>query len=78
MAKQVAKQMVDSIFKKSLTDLIRGIRSHKEDEASYINGCIEEIKQELKTNDKNVKSVAVQKLTYVCLFLHFNSNKKFS
>ena len=64
----MAKQVMNSLFKKSLTDLIRGIRSHKENEQGYINECLEEIKQELRSVDKNTKANAIQKLNYV--FLH--------
>lgn len=53
------------MFEKTLTDLIRGIRTNKANEAQFIAGCIEEIKQELKSDNLNVKTNAVAKLTYV-------------
>jgi len=52
---------------KSLTDLIRGVRAHKKNEASYISECLQEIKLELKTEDHDTKASAVQKLTYLHL-----------
>lgn len=52
---------------KNLTDMIRGIRSHKKNEASYISECLQEIKLELKTEEHDTKAAAVQKLTYLYL-----------
>lgn len=52
------------MFEKNLTDLVRGIRNNKKNEAKYISQCIQEIKEELK-QDMQKKTIAVQKLTYV-------------
>lgn len=57
---------VSIMFEKSLTDLVKGIRSHKHNEEAYIRNVIAEIKNELKTSDIKKKAVAIQKLTYVC------------
>ena len=57
------------MFRKSLADLVRGIRSHKKDENEYINKCLQEIKEELRLVNKKAKMVAVQKLTYVGNFI---------
>lgn len=69
-AQQAASSIADTIagalsFQKSLTDLVRGIRNNKGNEATYISQCIQEIKAELKSEDKKAKMVAIQKLTYV-------------
>lgn len=53
------------MFEKSLTDLIRGIRANKKNEQKYIAACLQEIRNEVKSNDLDVKSTAVAKLTYV-------------
>ena len=53
------------MFEKSLSDLVRGIRAHKEDEAGYIAECIREIKKELRTDNMSNKANAVAKLTYL-------------
>ncbi|KMQ92769.1 ap-3 complex subunit delta-1 [Lasius niger] len=53
------------MFDKNLTDLVRGIRNNKENEAKYIAQCIEEIKQELRQDNVAVKANAVAKLTYL-------------
>jgi hypothetical protein len=59
-----------AMFKKNLTDLITGIRSHKANEGQYISQCIQEIKEELKSDSKSVKTIAVQKLTYVSTLIY--------
>jgi len=73
-AQQAASSIADTIagalsFQKSLTDLVRGIRNNKGSESAYISQCISEIKQELRNEDKKVKMIAVQKLTYVRVLL---------
>ncbi|OUM68944.1 hypothetical protein PIROE2DRAFT_3171 [Piromyces sp. E2] len=53
------------MFEKSLADLIRGIRANKKGEEAYIASCLEEITSEIKSNDIDIKAVALQKLTYL-------------
>lgn len=53
------------MFDKNLTDLVRGIRNNKDNEAKYIAQCMEEIKVELRQDNISVKSNAVAKLTYL-------------
>ncbi|CAG8543565.1 9729_t:CDS:10, partial [Racocetra persica] len=53
------------MFEKSLTDLIRGIRANKKNEQKYIAACLQEIHQEVKSNDHDVKALAISKLTYL-------------
>ena len=48
MALQKVKKEVERMFDKNLTDLVRGIRNNKDNEAKYIAQCLEEIKQELR------------------------------
>jgi len=55
------------MFEKSLADLIRGIRANKKNEEAFISSCLEEITSEIKSNDIDIKAVALQKLTYVCI-----------
>ena len=45
MALMKVKGGLERLFDKNLSDLVRGIRNHKEDEAKYIAVCLEEIKQ---------------------------------
>ncbi|XP_050074307.1 AP-3 complex subunit delta [Anopheles maculipalpis] len=65
MALKMVKGNLERMFDKNLTDLVRGIRNNKDNEAKYIAQCIEEIKQELRQDNVNVKSNAVAKLTYL-------------
>lgn len=53
------------MFEKSLADLVRGIRAHKDDEALYVGSCIAEIKREVKVDNMEQKAIAVAKLTYL-------------
>merc|ERR1719466_78975 len=65
MALKKVKGSIDRMFEKSLQDLVRGIRNHKEDEAQFVSSCIDEIKQELKQENVAVKANAVRKLIYL-------------
>lgn len=62
------------MFEKSLTDLIRGIRANKKNEQKYITACLQDIRNEVKSNDLDIKANAVAKLTYVntSSFIHFS------
>lgn len=53
------------LFQKTLNDLVKGIRSHKNNPAEYISQMITECKNELHTTDSYVKSEAIRKLTYL-------------
>ncbi|XP_059468958.1 AP-3 complex subunit delta-1 [Neocloeon triangulifer] len=65
MALRKVKGNLERMFDKNLTDLVRGIRNNKENEAKFIAQCIEEIKQELRQENISVKANAVAKLTYL-------------
>ncbi|CAK9807259.1 AP-3 complex subunit delta-1 [Anthophora plagiata] len=65
MALRKVKGNFERMFDKNLTDLVRGIRNNKENEAKYIAQCIEEIKQELRQDNVAVKANAIAKLTYL-------------
>ncbi|KAK0394864.1 hypothetical protein QR680_000975 [Steinernema hermaphroditum] len=65
MALRKVRSNLDRLFDKSLTDLIRGIRNNKDNEAKYIAACIEEIKMELRQDSTFVKANAVEKLAYL-------------
>jgi len=56
---------MEVMFRKSLADLVRGIRQNKKDEEGFINKALQEIKEELRLTNKKVKMIAVQKLTYL-------------
>ncbi|XP_066144483.1 AP-3 complex subunit delta isoform X1 [Euwallacea fornicatus] len=65
MALKKVKGNIERMFDKNLTDLVRGIRNNKENEAKYISQCMEDIKQELRQDNLPVKSNAIAKLTYL-------------
>lgn len=51
MAMKKVKSNLERMFDKNLTDLVRGIRNNKDNEARYVAQCISEIKQELRQVD---------------------------
>jgi AP-3 complex subunit delta len=53
------------MWERTLQDLIRGLRAHKNDEANFISQVVDEIRQEIKSKDMELKAGAVMKLTYV-------------
>ncbi|CAH4030802.1 unnamed protein product [Pieris brassicae] len=65
MALKKVKGNFERMFDKNLTDLVRGIRNNKDNEAKYIAQCMEEIKVELRQDNIGVKANAVAKLTYL-------------
>lgn len=57
---------LDRMFERSLSSLIKGLRSHRgRDEPKYVATLMEEIKHEIRSGDMDVKAEAVLKLTYV-------------
>ncbi|KAK9479542.1 adaptin N terminal region-domain-containing protein [Lipomyces japonicus] len=69
MATRVSKT---PLFKKSLHDVIRGIRSCKDPETTdkYIREAISECRQECLSQDMDVKTMAVIKLAYLQMLGH--------
>ncbi|KAF5323446.1 hypothetical protein D9611_005565 [Ephemerocybe angulata] len=53
------------MWERTLQDLIRGLRANKKDEAKFIAKAVDEIRQEIKTDDMELKAGAVMKLTYL-------------
>lgn len=53
------------MWERTLQDLIRGLRANKKDEAKFIAKAVDEIRQEIKSDDMELKAGAVMKLTYV-------------
>lgn len=48
-----------------MQDMVKGIRAASDDGHEYIQLCVAECKQELKSRDLTLKSLALAKLTYV-------------
>ncbi|KAH8991957.1 Adaptor protein complex AP-3 delta subunit [Lactarius akahatsu] len=53
-----------------LQDLIRGLRANKKDEAKFLAQAVDEIRQEIKSKDMELKAGAVLKLTYLEMLGH--------
>ncbi|KAI0307634.1 adaptin N terminal region-domain-containing protein [Multifurca ochricompacta] len=53
------------MWERTLQDLIRGLRANKKDEAKFIAQAVDEIRQEIKNKDMELKAGAVLKLTYL-------------
>ena len=56
---------MESLFDTPLTELVRGIRAHREDEETYIAACIQRLQIECKSADVDVKANSVLKWTYL-------------
>jgi hypothetical protein len=54
-----------SMWERTLQDLVRGLRANKKDEVKFIAKAVDEIRQEIKSDDMELKAGAVLKLTYV-------------
>ncbi|TDL20898.1 Adaptor protein complex AP-3 delta subunit [Rickenella mellea] len=53
------------MWERNLQDLIRGLRASKKDESKFIAKAMDEIRQEVRTKDMELKAAAVLKLTYL-------------
>jgi len=53
------------MWERTLRDLIRGLRANKNDESMFINKAVDEIREEIKSKDMELKAGALMKLTYV-------------
>ena len=53
------------MWERTLQDLIRGLRANKKDESKFIAQAVDEIRQEIKSKDMEIKAAAILKLTYV-------------
>lgn len=53
------------MWERTLQDLVRGLRANKKDEAKFIAKAVDEIRQEIKSDDMELKAGAVLKLTYL-------------
>ncbi|CAK7349697.1 unnamed protein product [Dovyalis caffra] len=57
--------LMDTLFQRSLDDIIKGLRHQQTTESTFISKVIEEIRRETKSTDLQTKSTALQKLTYL-------------
>ncbi|GMJ06609.1 Adaptor protein 3 delta, delta-adaptin, PROTEIN-AFFECTED TRAFFICKING 4 [Hibiscus trionum] len=63
--------LMDSLFQRSLEDLIKGLRQQLIGEQAFISKSLEEIRKEIKSTDLSTKSTALLKLSYLSN-LHFH------
>lgn len=60
--------LMESLFQRTLDDLIKGIRLHipgAAGQSSFISKSLDEIRREIKSTDLQTKSIAIQKLSYL-------------
>ncbi|KAI2785829.1 AP-3 complex subunit delta [Penicillium oxalicum] len=65
---QASRRAPDTMFEKSLYDLIKGLRSHRGAEDEYVQSCLRECKAEIKSQDMDKKATALLKLIYLEMF----------
>ncbi|KAK8537041.1 hypothetical protein V6N13_041994 [Hibiscus sabdariffa] len=63
--------LMDSLFQRSLEDIIKGLRQQLIGEQAFISKALEEIRKEIKSTDLSTKSTALLKLSYLSN-LHFH------
>ncbi|KAG9451814.1 hypothetical protein H6P81_004718 [Aristolochia fimbriata] len=61
----MASSIMDSLFQRSLDDLIKSLRSPIAPLPTIISKATDDIRRELKSTDLALKSIALQKLTYL-------------
>ncbi|XP_057480130.1 AP-3 complex subunit delta [Actinidia eriantha] len=57
--------LMDSLFQRTLEDLIKGLRLHLVHESTFISKSVDEIRREVRSPDLDIKAAAVQKVTYL-------------
>ncbi|KAF8022537.1 hypothetical protein BT93_F0145 [Corymbia citriodora subsp. variegata] len=57
--------IMETLFQRTLEDLIKGMRLQLIGESVFISKALEEIRREIKSTDLHTKSIALQKLTYL-------------
>ncbi|CAD5173250.1 unnamed protein product [Musa acuminata subsp. malaccensis] len=73
-ASSSSPSLIDTLFQRSLDDLIRVLRSSSSAalEAAAIARALDEIRREIRSPDLDTKVVALQKLTYLASLHHFD------
>ncbi|KAL5538577.1 hypothetical protein UlMin_046074 [Ulmus minor] len=62
--------IMETLFQRSLEDLIKGLRLNLIGESTFLSKAMEEIRREIKSTDLHTKSIALQKLSYLSS-IHF-------
>ncbi|KAG2663848.1 hypothetical protein I3760_16G051400 [Carya illinoinensis] len=66
-----SSSIMETLFQRTLEDLIKGLRLQLIGESAFVSKAIEEIRREVKSTDPHTKSTALQKLSYLAS-LHFH------
>ena len=61
----MATAMMESLFQRTLDDLVKGLRLQMIGESRYLAKALEEVRKEMKSTDPVMKVTALQKLTYL-------------
>lgn len=61
----MASKMMESLFQRTLDDLVKGLRLQMIGESRYMAKALEEVRKEMKSTDPIIKVTALQKLTYL-------------
>ncbi|PON99255.1 Adaptor protein complex AP-3, delta subunit [Trema orientale] len=57
--------IMDTLFQRTLEDLIKGLRLQLIGESAFISKAMDEIRREIKSTDPHTKATALQKLSYL-------------
>ncbi|OAY85794.1 AP-3 complex subunit delta [Ananas comosus] len=72
-ASSPSPSLVDSLFQRSLDDVIKSIRSDPAGESAALSRALADIRREIRSPDPSTKSLALQKLTYLASLHSFPS-----
>ncbi|KAG0560009.1 hypothetical protein KC19_10G147100 [Ceratodon purpureus] len=61
----MASTMMESLFQRTMDDLVKGLRLQMIGESRYLAKALEEVRKEIKSTDPIIKVTALQKLTYL-------------
>lgn len=61
----VAATIMDTLFQRTLDDVVKGLRVQVIGESRYLMKALDEVRKEIKSTDAHIKVVALQKLTYL-------------
>nr|CAD1834691.1 unnamed protein product [Ananas comosus var. bracteatus] len=72
-ASSPSPSLVDSLFQRSLDDVIKSLRSDPAGESAALSRALADIRREIRSPDPSTKSLALQKLTYLASLHSFPS-----
>ncbi|KAF3777980.1 AP-3 complex subunit delta [Nymphaea thermarum] len=66
--------IMESLFQRSLEDMIKGLRVHPLGEPLFLSKCLEEARREARSTDHDTKTAALEKLAYARSVLGVDSS----